>query len=262
MIKQQDTTIISNKRLKGDYFLLRVHADQIVPEVKPGQFVHIKIPHLEHRILRRPFSIYHVDLKTGILSVIYKVVGEGTRCLSLQPQGEVVNIIGPLGNPYSAVTKKNPILVAGGYGCAATFLIAERSPVPCAVLLGGRSEADLLLEDEFKALGCRVLVSTNDGSKGHKGFVTELLQQVLAEVEIGSAEVFACGPNPMLKATAQVAEKYGVDAEVSLDQAMCCGVGACFACVIKVKANNSDGWEYARTCMTGPVFKSSSVYWD
>lgn len=262
MIKQQDTVILSNTRLKGDYFLLQVKAEIIVPEVKPGQFVHIKLPRFEHRILRRPFSIYNVDLATGVLSVIYKVVGEGTRYLSTLGAGEAVNIIGPLGTAYSEIKGTAPILVAGGYGCAATYLVAKTSAVPCTVLLGGRSEADLLLEEEFKALGCRVLVSTNDGSKGHRGFVTELLEQVLQEMPNGTAEVFACGPNPMLKATAMVAERFGVDAEVSLDQNMCCGVGACFACVIKKKANNEDGWEYARTCMTGPVFKASTVYWE
>jgi dihydroorotate dehydrogenase electron transfer subunit len=106
-----------------------------------------------------------------------------------------------------------------------------------------------------------VQVSTNDGSKGHKGLVTALLEEAIENYG-KTIEVFACGPNPMLKAVCHISAAYGIDAEVSLDHAMCCGVGACFACVVKMKADTPEGWEYVRTCMAGPVFKASRTYWD
>lgn len=261
MMKQQDSTIVRNCNLKGDYYQIDFQAEQLVPEVQPGQFVHVRLPEFEHRILRRPFSIYNVDPATGLLSVIYKVVGEGTAHMCKLPAGTPVNLMGPLGHGYSAPSGlKQPIIVAGGYGCAATYLVAKRSPVPCTVLIGGRSAPDLLLVEEFQALGAEVRVSTNDGSAGHQGLVTELLEQELAKH--GGAEIFACGPNPMLKAVSRIGLAHGVDAEISLDHAMCCGVGACFACVVKIKADTPDGWEYARTCMAGPVFQASQAVWD
>ena len=259
---QQDTTILNNRNLKGDYYQVDFQADAIVPQVQPGQFVQVKLPEFEHRILRRPFSIYNAEPKTGVLSIVYKVVGEGTSHLAKLPAGTQVNLLGPLGTGFSQPSGKGrPVIVAGGYGCAATYLVARRSPVPCTVLIGGRAAPDLLLEDEFRALGCDVQVSTNDGSKGHKGLVTALLEKAIEKYG-KTTEVFACGPNPMLKAVCHISAAYGIDAEVSLDHAMCCGVGACFACVVKMKADTPEGWEYVRTCMAGPVFKASRTYWD
>lgn len=259
---QQDAEILRNKRIQGDYFQIDFDASEIVPHVHPGQFTHVQFPEFGHRVLRRPFSIYTVEENTGILSIVYKVVGEGTAHLSNLPAGKIANLLGPLGRGFSIPSADSaPIIVAGGYGCAATYLLAKRSPAPCKVLIGGRSEADLLLVEEFKALGCDVRLSTDDGSAGTKGLVTVLLEEALGEISAEPA-VFACGPNPMLKAVGQMMLERGKDAEISLDHAMCCGVGACFACVVKIKADNPDGWEYTRTCKDGPVFKASDAYWD
>ncbi len=260
--KQEDAVILSNSRLQDDYFRLELKAPTVASLVQPGQFVHVRFPYFEHRVLRRPFSVCDADAQRGVLVIVYKVVGEGTKHLADLPIGAAVNVMGPLGTGYSQPTAgSTPIIVAGGYGCAATYLLAKRSPVPCRVLIGGRSARDLLLVEEFKALGCSVEVSTDDGSRGHHGLVTDLLKKALNE-SAGSPAVFACGPNPMLRAVSLIAFDRGVDAEISLDHAMCCGVGACFACVVKMKADNPDGWEYVRTCHEGPVFKASKAYWD
>ncbi|MCK5805368.1 MAG: dihydroorotate dehydrogenase electron transfer subunit [Lentisphaeria bacterium] len=259
--RQEQAAIRANGRLQGEYFRVDFDAPGIVPHVRPGQFVHLQLPAFEHRVLRRPFSIFDVDLATGRLSVVYKVVGEGTQRLSSLDAGVCVDLMGPLGNGYSDAPSGNrPVLVAGGYGCAATYLFAKRSPVPCTVLIGGRTEGDVLLTDAYEALGCDVRVSTDDGSLGHKGLVTELLEAVL--VEESNSTVVACGPNPMLRAVGMVCETHGIDAQLSLDHVMCCGVGACFACVVKIKTDNEDGWEYIRTCKDGPVFRASQVNWD
>lgn len=258
---QEKAPILANRRIRGEYFQVDVKAPEIVPEVMPGQFVHVQLPALDHHILRRPFSIYRVDTESTVLSVIYKVVGEGTAHLSTLSPGVELDLLGPLGHGFSIPTAdRKPIIVAGGYGCAATYLLARACRVPPICLIGGRSSGDLLLMDEFSRLGCDVRVSTDDGSCGHHGLVTDLLQEVLLGEKC--PWVSACGPNPMLRAVTGIVLAAGLDAEISLDHVMCCGVGACFACVVKLKADNSDGWEYVRTCRNGPVFKASDVVWE
>ena len=264
MRHRENAGILSNRRLQSDYFAVELEAPLIAAAVAPGQFVHVQFPDFEHRPLRRPFSVFDADADRGAISVIYKVVGEGTAHLSELRTGADVNLLGPLGVGFSEPEPGAlPVIVAGGYGAAATFLLARRSPVPCTCLIGGRSAEDLLLVEELRALGCTVRVSTEDGSVGHRGMVTELFGSVLEDVG-GTCPpaVSACGPNAMLEAVSRMLMARGMDAEVSLDHVMCCGVGACFACVVKLKADTPAGWEYVRTFTEGPVFKASRVFWD
>lgn len=258
---QEKAPILRNTRLQGSYFRVDLRAPGIAPAVQPGQFVHVQLPAFEHRVLRRPFSVFTVEPAAGTLSIVYKTVGEGTAYLAQLGEGVCLDLMGPLGNGYAEPPAgRQPIVVAGGYGCAATYLFVRRSPVPCVVCLGGRSLADLLLVDEFRALGAEVRLATDDGTCGHRGVVTDLLETALAQT--AQPWVVACGPNPMLKAVCRLVAAHGLEAEVSLDHAMCCGVGACFACVVKLKAATADGWEYVRTCRAGPVFPASQVVWD
>jgi dihydroorotate dehydrogenase electron transfer subunit len=230
----------------------------------------VQIPQLNQRILRRPFSIYNTNPESGTVSVVYKRVGEGTSQLSQVPVGTEFSVMGPLGIGFSNPGEKFPIIVAGGYGCAATYMQAKLSVRKGICIVGGRSAEDLLLLDEFASLGYDVRVSTNDGSRGTKGFVTTVLQEVLEEAKAGNCsfslddvEIYSCGPNAMLKAVGDLAEEYGIDAEISVDEHMCCGVGACFTCVCKEKTdNNADGWRYSRTCNEGPVYRASKIFWD
>ena len=262
MKHQEDAPVLANRCLGGPYYQIDLCAPRIAGEAQPGQFAHVQYPDFEHHLLRRPFSIYEVAPADGRLSIIYKVVGAGTAHMSALVTGQRVNLLGPLGRGFSLPPKgSTPIIVAGGYGAAATYLLAARSPVPPHVLIGGRSADDLLLVEEFRALGARVEVSTDDGSCGAHGLVTDLLTPLL-DRRPPSPAVYACGPNPMLKAVAEIALARGIDAEISLDHAMCCGVGACFACVVKLKSDKPDGWEYTRTCLDGPVFRASRVVWD
>jgi len=261
MKRQEDAVILGNRRRQGDYFQIDLVVPAISSVVQPGQFVHVRFPDFAHRLMRRPFSVYDVGPDSGRLSIIYKVVGEGTRHLSNLSARQSVNVLGPLGVGFTAPEPaSSPIIVAGGYGCAATYLLAKRSASPCRCLLGGRSAGDILLAEEFRNLGCVVEVSTDDGSLGHKGVVTDLLSRALDSDPV-APQIYACGPNPMLKAVADIALGRGLDAEISLDHAMCCGVGACFACVLRMKADTPEGWEYVRTCLDGPVFKAGQAYW-
>ncbi len=256
---EQSCHIVSNERDTDLYFRLVVRASQIAPQVQPGQFVHIRIPPLKEALLRRPFSVFQAGGDT--VSVLYKTVGRGTEVLSRMRADEELSLIGPLGHGFTVPRSggEMPLLVAGGYGMAALYLLAERSPQKGIAFVGGRRRVDILCEDEFRALGWEVRVTTEDASHGERGLVT---QPLLAELKRATAgrKLFACGPTPMLEAVGQLAAQFDLPAELSLDEHMCCGVGVCLTCVVPVKTAN--GWEYQRSCTEGPVFDSRRIAWE
>lgn len=258
-----DGRILSNERLKGDYWRVVFDAPGIAPKAQAGQFVHVRILSLRDRILRRPFSICDAEAN-GRLTVVYKIVGAGTEELSGLDAGDFCDLMGPLGHPFTMPEPGTvPLILAGGYGSAATLLLAKRAKIKGMLLLGARSEADLILVEEYQALGFEVRIATDDGSVGRKGFVTELLEDAVKDAGASKAMIYGCGPTGMLMALGKKSLEIGVKAELSLDHHMCCGVGACFACVVKIKdASNPDGWRYARTCKEGPVFKAEEVWYN
>ncbi len=256
---EQTAEIVSNERVTDEYFRLVVCAPQIVPLIQPGQFAHVRILPLKHALLRRPFSIFQVADTT--FSILYKAVGKGTEALSRMRSGEELSVIAPLGHGFTVPQPggETPLLVAGGYGMAAMYLLAQRSPQKGIVFVGGRRRVDVLCETEFRALGWEVRVTTEDGSRGEKGLVT---QPLIAELRCSPTgrKLFACGPTPMLKAVGKLAADFDMPAELSLDEHMCCGVGVCLACVMPIKSG--EGWEYQRTCTEGPVFDARQVVWE
>jgi len=257
---EQTVQIVSNNHETDLYFRLVARAPQIAPLVQPGQFAHVRISPMKDALLRRPFSIYQVSEDT--FSILYKVVGKGTEVLSRMDPGETLSVIAPLGRGFNAplASDPQPLLVAGGYGMAAMYLLAQRSGRPGVVFVGGRRRADILCEREFQALGWEARVATDDGSYGEKGMVTQPLAAHLRGGANDGCKLFACGPAPMLRAVAKLAAEFGLPAELSMDERMCCGVGVCLTCVIRVKSG--DGWEYQRTCTEGPVFDSRKVEWE
>jgi len=256
---EQTAQIVSNARDTDLYFRVVVRAAQIAPLVQPGQFVHVRILPLKQALLRRPFSVFQVS--DGTLSLLYKTVGQGTEVLSRMRPGEELSLIGPLGHGFTVPHPGGevPLLVAGGYGMAALFLLAERSPQRGIVFVGGRRRADILCEKEFRALGWEVCVTTEDGSHGDRGIVTEALRAELKRRTPGR-KLFACGPTPMLKAVGRLAAEHNLPAELSLDQHMGCGIGVCLTCVAPIKT--AGGWEYQRTCTEGPVFDFRQIAWE
>jgi dihydroorotate dehydrogenase electron transfer subunit len=256
---EQNVTIVANERDTDSYFRLVLRAPQIAPLIQPGQFAHVRILPLKDALLRRPFSIFQVAGDT--FSILYKTVGKGTDALSRMRTGEELNVIAPLGHGFTvpAAGGETPLLVAGGYGMAAMFLLAQRSPQKGIVFVGGRRRVDILCEKEFAAIGWEIRVATEDGSHGEKGLVTHPL---IAELKCGSTgkKLFACGPTPMLKAVGKLAEEFNVPCELSMDEHMCCGTGVCLTCVIPVRAG--DSWQYQRTCTEGPVFDSRQILWE
>jgi dihydroorotate dehydrogenase electron transfer subunit len=259
---EQTVTIVSNERDTDSYFRLVLRAPQIAPLIQPGQFAHVRVARMKDALLRRPFSIFQVAGDT--FSILYKTVGKGTDALSRMRAGDELSVIAPLGHGFSVPKPggETPLLVAGGYGMAAMFLLAQRSPQKGIVFVGGRKRVDILCEKEFAAIGWEVRAATEDGSHGEKGLVTQLL---LSEVrsqksEVRSRKLFACGPTGMLKAVGKIAKDFNLPCELSMDEHMCCGVGTCLTCVIPVKID--DGWEYQRTCTEGPVFDSRQIAWE
>ena len=258
-VVEQTVQIVSNERDTDLYFRLVARAPEIAPLVQPGQFAHVRILPMKDALLRRPFSIYQVAGDT--FSILYKAVGKGTQALSRMRPGEELSAIGPLGHGFTVPPPggEQPLLVAGGYGMAALYLLAQRSPQKGIVFVGGRRRVDILCEKEFAALGWEVRISTEDGSYGEKGLVTQPLALELKRRSEGR-KLFACGPTGMLKAVAHLGAASGVPTELSMDEHMCCGVGVCLTCVIPVK--KGDSWEYQRSCTEGPVFDARAVQWE
>ncbi|MDO4665422.1 MAG: dihydroorotate dehydrogenase electron transfer subunit [Actinomycetaceae bacterium] len=219
---------------------------------QPGQFVNIKIPGFS---TRRPLSVCNVDFSegaaVGFATIIYKVVGAGTAALAKMPQGTRLNCLVGLGNGFDiSKAGSNPVLIGGGVGVPPLFLLArrliDRGAHP-TVILGFGSRAEVFYEDEFRALGARVLLTTADGSAGQQGFVTAVLPQVKASY------IYACGPHAMLTAVAHCSD---IPGEFSFEERMGCGFGACMGCV-----KPTVGGGYKRVCVEGPVIAKEEIAW-
>ena len=229
-------------------------------DLAPGQFVHVKVPALEVSALRRPFSVF--DAADGRVTVLYKSVGRGTFALNAVKPGDTVSVLGPLGHGFPLKCAGEALFVGGGYGVAPLHFLARRFvaaaglPKP-KVFIGGRTAGDLLALPRFERPGLEVRVATNDGSAGVKGLVTDPLDDELAQLrhEGKSFELFACGPDPMLKAISMRATGTGSKGWISMDRHMICGVGACYACIQKTVRGNS------RCCIEGPVFAAEDLVW-
>ena len=252
--------LIKNEHLHGDYYRAVFDAPEVAAGAYAGQFVHLRIDHRNDTMLRRPFSINNAE--NGQITILYKVVGKGTANLAALPTGTECDMLGACGKGFSAPADDViPVAVCGGYGAAATFMLTWQAKQRGVLLLGARSKDDLLLTDEYAAAGFDVRVATDDGSAGIKGRVTELIAPLLAENPGKKFFFYACGPHPMLMALAKLLKAQNLDGELSIDQIMCCGVGACFGCVVKLNDHSRPGeWMYARSCADGPVFKLADVY--
>ncbi len=235
--------IIENKKIAKDVYKMKLEGDTS-KITAPGQFVNIK---LDGRFLRRPISV--CDCEDNTLSLIYKVVGEGTEQMSEMQQGEELDILTGLGNGYDISKSKKPLLIGGGVGVPPLYLLAKKliadSQKP-TVILGFNTKDEVFLEDEFKALGCKTLVTTVDGSCGIKGFVTDAMSSVDYDY------FYTCGPMPMFKAIEAAAKTSG---QFSFEERMGCGFGACMGCSCKTKNG------YKRICKDGPVLEREEIVW-
>ncbi|MCM8757669.1 MAG: dihydroorotate dehydrogenase electron transfer subunit [Candidatus Omnitrophica bacterium] len=260
-----NSRVVENKKIKNKYFKMVIFCPPIAKYALPGQFVSIKIVDNYQPLLRRPFSIHRVQGKN--IEILYEVIGKGTEILSRRKTDESIDVIGPLGNGffYQEIISKFqiPILVSGGIGVAPFVFLAEElfqnskfkiqnKPL---VLLGAKTKNELLCEKDFKRLGCKVEVSTDDGSYGFKGKVTDLLKYLLSTINSQISTIYACGPGPMLKEVIDISKSYSIPTEVSLEGHMACGIGVCLGCVVNTKTG------YKRVCKDGPVFKAEELVW-
>ena len=259
-IQLENATVLSNTSKTEEYYLLKIAAPHIAATAQPGQFIHLKLPDRTEMLLRRPFSIFNTQEHT--LSILYKVVGKGTRHMESLFPGQVINVMGPLGNGFPHPNpNKESVLIAGGYGMAALYLTAKHAEKPGILFAGGARQQDILCADDFTRLGWDVHIATEDGSLGACGLVTGILDQWYAtRTTSGDPEFFSCGPMGMLKAVSARALQWNCRAWVSLDHYMACGVGACLACVHKIKKNGEE--KLACTCKEGPVFESREIVWE
>jgi len=256
-IAQIKAKIIAHQRFGDSFRCLEFESGFIAKHAVAGQFVNIKVTDGLAPLLRRPLSIHAI--KAGKVKVIYKVLGKGTRALAARKPGELLDIIGPLGNGFDLLrlvkskTSKN-ILVAGGMGVAPLVFLAEKlKKTKPLVLNGAKRKKEILCAREFKALGCELKIATLDGSWGFKGTVTDLFKIILEG--INSARVFSCGPQAMLKAVSQISGEHKISAQLSLEEHMACGIGACLGCVVATKTG------YKTVCKDGPIFYSEELAW-
>ena len=250
-----DLTVRSVEPVGGRYVLIKLTGDEPLPEMLPGQFVEVRVDQSPTTFLRRPISINFVDREHNELWLLVAAVGDGTRRLAALKAGDALNCVLPLGNGFTMPTKADErlLLVGGGVGVAPLlYMGAEMKRMGCepTFLLGARSAKDLLMLDEFRQYG-RVFVTTEDGSEGERGFATN--HSLLSQEQFD--RIATCGPKPMMVAVARYAAKVSVECEVSLENMMACGLGACLCCVEKTTEGN------LCVCKEGPVFNTKRLLW-
>ena len=250
--KQVMAEIIRHTSLSDGIFDMTLKAEEIAKEAKAGQFISVYLNN-KSKILPRPISICGIDKEAGTLRIVYRTVGDGTKELSDYKEGEMVKILGPLGNGFTQKDKK-AILIGGGIGIPPMLELMKQLDCDKTAVLGYR-DSDMFLKDEFEAVG-DVVISTEDGSFGTKGNVIDAIKEQGVEGSI----IYACGPTPMLRGIKAYAEEMGIEAQISMEERMACGIGACLACVCKTKDKDAhSNVNNKRICKEGPVFDAREV---
>ena len=245
----------SNTRLGEGLYQLVLDAPQIAAAAQCGQFVHIACG--EGNLLRRPISI--CEAGEGRLRIVFQVKGSGTEWLADRKEGDTLDVLGPLGHGFdTAALGARPVLIGGGIGVPPMLQAAKCAKAAGAApraVLGFRNKGAVILEEDFRAV-CETFVTTDDGSYARHGFVTDVLQELVAD----ATGVAACGPKPMLRAIAAIAKQAGLPCQVSMEERMGCGIGACLVCACALKAENGET-RYGHVCKDGPVFNAEEVEW-
>jgi dihydroorotate dehydrogenase electron transfer subunit len=259
--------VLGRRRL-GAYHALTLVAPGIAETARPGQFVELLAGEDRSFLLRRPFSIHRVErpgAAPATVEVVFDVVGPGTRALAELRPHDLVDALGPLGRGFAPPTEPaRCLLVGGGYGTAALFFLADELRARrCRVdfLIGAATAERLFHAMEARRLGHTLTVTTDDGSAGQRGLVTDPLPALLGR--LGATQVYACGPMPMLAAVSRVAAAHGVPCQVAVEELMACGTGICFTCVVPVAdpARPEEPARMARSCLEGPVFDGAAIAW-
>jgi len=261
-IVHRDVKLVEKRDLGGDIFKLTFEAADMAAKLEPGNFVHIRTSKYLDPFFRRAMSI--LSAESDRFSVFFRVVGRGTKLMSETPEGELMDVVGPLGNLFTLPRPdETAILVAGGTGMPPLHFLTrrfiEKSIIPgdqIVFLCGISSSRDKAIAEYPESLGIRLEISSDDGSIGYNGFVTELLEKELKTRGVDKLRVYSCGPEQMLREVARICLEYGAECEVSLEGDMPCGVGTCLGCVKEAKDKKD---EFLRVCKEGPVFDIREV---
>lgn len=273
------TGCVENVRIAEDTFRIRMACSELARRILPGQFVMLRLAGRQDPLLARPFALYDTYPEAGDpagIDVVYLVKGKCTSQLADYRCGDELEVWGPLGNGFPPDAVEHLVMVAGGigqtpflalgaeflgrktYGSPARVVAAARRVTLC---YGARRAAMLAGIEQFERLGIEVRIATDDGSRGHRGFVTDLVREIVsAPATAAERRIVCCGPEPMMHAVSEIALASQTRCHVSLETPMACGVGICFTCVAKVIGNDGT-WDYKRTCVDGPVFECEKIVW-
>ena len=265
-IFQKQVKIVHHHQVGPLNFKMGLAFPEVARIARPGQFVMVRLPDRDLPLLRRPFSVHNLLFEGGEVigfELLYKVVGQGTEAMSEKKKGDLLDVLGPLGNGFSfSEDLKHVFLVAGGVGVASLYALgvelSKRPGVRLSVFLGGCSAGDILCLEGFEAMGAEIRMTTEDCTLGERGLVTLEVEKAL-ELENKPDVMYACGPTAMLKVVKEMAAVHGVRCQISLEAAMACGFGVCLGCAVE-KADSPGSYFHA--CTDGPVFDSRAVLFD
>ncbi len=275
---QHTVKVIENVRLARDTYRVRFDCPAMAKRILPGQFLMVRLSDFDDPLIGRPLALYDTVLSPSgepkAIDVVYLVKGKLTSRLVDFLPGQEIDVWGPLGNGFPPQPIEHLIMVAGGIGQTPFLAVAQEylgrrrygdpprevaSSSRVTFCYGARTADYLAGVEDFQRVGVDVRISTDDGTRGHHGLVTDLLQQVLDETQLPH-RIVCCGPEPMMEAVSEIALERNVPCQVSLETPMACGVGICFTCVAKVR-DASGEWDYKRTCVDGPVFEAEKIVW-
>lgn len=251
----QELRVVNYTLLNQRHFTIELLAPEKLPVILPGQFAQVLVEGSPTTFLRRPFSIHAVDYAKNTIRLLIQIKGEGTRHLGQLREGDLLNVIYPLGNAFSIPTVKNVLLVGGGCGVAPLLFLAQflhQQQIRPTILVGFRTRDEVAEIEEYAQYG-EVFITTDDGTAGEKGLVID--HPLFHQQNFPFEKIFCCGPDPMMKAVAQIAKNRHTDCEVSLENTMACGFGVCLCCVTPTDKGNE------RVCVEGPVFNINRLQW-
>ncbi|MBN3033019.1 MAG: dihydroorotate dehydrogenase electron transfer subunit [Candidatus Saganbacteria bacterium] len=269
MAIQEKCRIEDHKQVGPRHYKLTLASQYLASHAQPGQFVNVRCCETSDPLLRRPISLHRIDAQKGMIELLYEVVGRGTELLSKKPVGQELDLLGPLGAGFKIdPAKKIHLMAGGGMGIAPLRALAEQvtgrgsrvAGQAVYILIGAKNKESLIGEDELRKTTDQVQTATDDGSAGKKGVVTDLLLDFLdSQLSVTSyplSVIYACGPRLMLKAVAEIARQKKIDCQLSLEERMACGIGACKGCPVKTVSG------YKMVCKDGPVFDAKELVWN
>ncbi|GAB6138493.1 dihydroorotate dehydrogenase electron transfer subunit [Halanaerobaculum tunisiense] len=254
--------IIAQERICPDHYKLVINAPQVAKEAQPGQFIHLKRANLENQtdpLLRRPISFNQIDQDQGTITIVYRVVGRGTKLLANLEANDKLDLMGPLGTGFEISEGNEIAVVGGGMGIAPLLPLVNKlvaADKEVTVLLGANQQEQVLNLQKYQQLDVDLKVATMDNSFGYQGFVTDLLADINVDY------VYTCGPEVMMNKVQEWAHQENIAGQASLEERMGCGTGACLSCVCKIKVGTEDDWQYRKTCTAGPIFPLTEVIFD